>query len=108
LRAARSAAFEKRMRPAGLGPHALVCLLAAACSNRLDLGHDRQPPLAAGALCGGGPCFAGGVIELARAGSAKGLALDGGTAFWAATSDAKLMRTARDGSGALGLGTPNG
>jgi sugar lactone lactonase YvrE len=99
----------------------VALLLLLSCSNRLDLGHDRDgEPLgsggaasasggATGSSCDGVSCFAGPVVDLAHSkGSAKGLVLDATTIYWAATAAQALMVTPKDGGATLANDTPAG
>src|SRR5690349_16467850 len=92
------------LRAAPYAPYARLCLalILAACSNRLDLGHNRSASAP-------GSDFTGSVIDLAYSkGSAKGLAVDANTIYWAATAAHEIMVTAKDGSETVGIPTPDG
>lgn len=91
-----------------------LLLTLPACSNRLDLGHDRESSsLSSGGQtatsCAGVPCFAGPVIDLASSsGNAKGLVLDDASVFWAATSAQAILVTPKVGGVTQTIATSGG
>lgn len=93
-----------------------LCVLLAACSDRLELGHDASDASGssssgaeATATCDGKPCFRGPVRELARAGAvARSVALDSDHVYWAAPEEEALMITPRAGGETVRVQVPAG
>jgi len=109
-----------RAQKSALVGAALMLFGLVSCSAHLDLGRDppAQPSLPVvrtapesrtSALCGTAPCFAGNILDLATSeGSAKGLALDQDTLFWAASAGQALMTTSKDGTSTAKVVVPPG